>query len=129
MDEDFHRGEDAYNNFYGNPKYRNPNLGEVKRAPFYAFTVVLSDLGTKGGMLTDENARVLRADGSPIGGLYAVGNNSAAVMGNSYAGPGATLGPAMTFGWIAAHDIAEQARLNRPKAAAPAARQVAARAS
>ncbi|MDB5425410.1 MAG: putative dehydrogenase, partial [Phenylobacterium sp.] len=114
-DDDFHRGEDAYNNYYGNPAYKNPNLGEVKKAPFYAFTVVLSDLGTKGGMLTDEHARVLRKDGAPIPGLYAVGNNSAAVMGNSYAGPGATLGPAMTFGWVAAHDISERARLNRPE--------------
>jgi succinate dehydrogenase/fumarate reductase flavoprotein subunit len=116
VDEDFHRGENAYNNYYGNPKYKNPNLGEVKKGPFYAFRVVLSDLGTKGGMLTDEDGRVLREDGSAIGGLYAVGNNSAAVMGHSYAGPGATLGPAMTFGWVAAHHIREKSRLNRPDA-------------
>lgn len=105
-DEDFHRGESAYDRWYGNPKYDNPNLGEVKKPPFYAFKMVLGDLGTKGGLLTDENARVLAADGSVIPGLYSAGNNSAAVMGNSYAGPGATIGPAMTFGWVAAHDMA-----------------------
>ena len=60
------------------------------------------DLGTKGGLVTDEHARVLREDGSPIGGLYAVGNTSASVMGNEYAGAGATIGPSLTFGWVAA---------------------------
>ncbi len=114
VDEDFNRGHDAYNNYYGNPSYKNPNMGEVKKPPFYSMQIVLSDLGTKGGMLTDEEARVLRTDGSVITGLYAVGNCSAAVMGNSYAGPGATLGPAMTFGRVAANHIAQQARLNRP---------------
>ena len=64
------------------------------------------DLGTKGGLRTDERARVLRADGSPIPGLYAAGNASASVMGHSYAGAGATIGPAMTFGYIAALDLA-----------------------
>jgi 3-oxosteroid 1-dehydrogenase len=107
-DEDFHRGESAYDHWYGNPKYPNPNLGEVSKPPFFAFRMVLSDLGTKGGLLTDEYARVLRRDGSSIPGLYATGNNSASVMGNDYAGPGATLGPAMTFGWIAAQHIANE---------------------
>lgn len=105
-DDDFHRGENAYDNWYGNPAYKNPNLGTVEKPPFYAFKMLISDLGTKGGLLTDEHARVLREDGSVIPGLYASGNNSAAVMGNSYAGPGATLGPAMTFGWIAANHMA-----------------------
>jgi hypothetical protein len=102
-DDDYHRGESAYDRYYGNPDYPNPNLGEVKEPPFYALRIVPGDLGTKGGLLTDENARVLREDGSPIPGLYATGNASAAVMGRDYAGPGATIGPAMTFGWVAAH--------------------------
>jgi 3-oxosteroid 1-dehydrogenase len=105
-DDDFHRGESAYDNYYGDPSYKNPNLGEVDKPPFIAFTIVPGDLGTKGGVLTDENARALREDGTVIKGLYATGNVSAAVMGNDYAGPGATIGPAMTFGWIAAHDLA-----------------------
>jgi len=67
---------------------------------------VPGDLGTKGGLVTDERARVLRADGSVIEGLYAAGNCSAAVMGHTYAGPGATIGPALVFGYLAAEDIA-----------------------
>ena len=68
--------------------------------------IVPGDLGTKGGLVTDARARVLRTDGSVIPGLYAAGNVSASVMGHSYAGAGATIGPAMTFGYIAARDMA-----------------------
>jgi 3-oxosteroid 1-dehydrogenase len=81
----------------------------VERAPFYAVRIVPGDLGTKGGLRTDDRARVLREDGSVIAGLYAAGNTSAAVMGRTYAGPGATIGPAMTFGYLAALDIASVA--------------------
>jgi succinate dehydrogenase/fumarate reductase flavoprotein subunit len=63
----------------------------------------------QGGLRTDARARVLRKDGSVIDGLYAAGNASAAVMGHSYAGAGATIGPAMTFGYIAAHDLVSDA--------------------
>jgi 3-oxosteroid 1-dehydrogenase len=63
------------------------------------------DLGTKGGLVTDEWARVLRTDGTSIEGLYAVGNSMSSVMGNSYPGAGATIGPAMTFGYLAAHHV------------------------
>ena len=106
-DEDFHRGDSAYDRYYGDPRRRpNPNLAPLERPPFYAVKIVPGDLGTKGGLVTDERARVLRADGSPVPGLYAAGNTSAAVMGNSYAGAGATIGPAMTFGYIAALDLA-----------------------
>lgn len=86
----------------------NPSLHRIDEGPFYAVKIVPGDLGTKGGLVTDERARVLRADGSVIEGLYAAGNCSAAVMGNTYAGPGATIGPAMTFGYLAAEDIAQQ---------------------
>jgi len=106
-DEDFGRGNSAYDRYYGDPRCRpNPNLAPLARPPFYAIKIVPGDLGTKGGLRTDERARVLRQDGSPIGGLYAAGNASAAVMGHSYAGAGATIGPAMTFGYIAALDMA-----------------------
>jgi succinate dehydrogenase/fumarate reductase flavoprotein subunit len=107
VDEDFHRGESAYANYYGDPSYPRPNLGEIDKPPYIAFTLVPGDLGTKGGVLTDENARALRPDGSVIEGFYATGNCSAAVMGHSYAGPGATIGPAMTFGYVAANDLAK----------------------
>jgi 3-oxosteroid 1-dehydrogenase len=106
-DTDFHRGDSAYDRYYGDPRRRpNPNLGALATPPFYAVKIVPGDLGTKGGLRTDERARVLRPDGSAIPGLYAAGNTSAAVMGHSYAGAGATIGPAMTFGYIAALDLA-----------------------
>jgi 3-oxosteroid 1-dehydrogenase len=106
-DADFGRGASAYDRYYGDPRVRpNPNLAALERPPFYAARIVPGDLGTKGGLVTDERARVLRADGSVIEGLYAAGNVSAAVMGHSYAGAGATIGPAMTFGYIAAMDLA-----------------------
>lgn len=106
-DEDFGRGASAYERYYGDPFNRpNPCLGPLSRPPFHAVRIVPGDLGTKGGLSTDERARVLRPDGTAIAGLYAAGNTSALVMGRTYAGPGATLGPAMTFGYIAALDLA-----------------------
>ena len=105
-DEDFGRGDSAYDRYYGDPRRANPNLAPLARPPFYAVKIVPGDLGTKGGLCTDERARVLRPDGTAIEGLFAAGNASAAVMGHSYAGAGATIGPAMTFGYIAAHTMA-----------------------
>lgn len=111
VDEDFHRGDSAYDKYYGDPRVRpNPSLGPIEQAPFYAVKMVPGDLGTKGGVVTDERARALREDGSVIEGLYAAGNASAAVMGHTYAGAGATIGPAITFGYLAALDIADRAR-------------------
>ena len=106
-DEEFGRGDSAYDRYYGDPRCRpNPNLAPLARPPFYAARIVPGDLGTKGGLRTDSRARVLREDGTPIPGLYAAGNASASVMGHSYAGAGATIGPAMTFGYIAARTMA-----------------------
>jgi 3-oxosteroid 1-dehydrogenase len=107
VDEDFHRGESAYDQYYSDPTVKpNPSLHTIDQAPFYAVKIVPGDLGTKGGLVTDERARALRPDGSVIEGLYAAGNASAAVMGHTYAGPGATIGPALAFGYLAAKDIA-----------------------
>ncbi|WP_343061374.1 3-oxosteroid 1-dehydrogenase [Nocardioides luti] len=107
VDADFHRGESAYDQYYSDPTVKpNPSLHVIDQGPFYAVKIVPGDLGTKGGLVTDERARVLRADGSVIPGLYAAGNVSSAVMGRTYAGPGATIGPALTFGYLAAEDIA-----------------------
>ncbi|MHA5047634.1 3-oxosteroid 1-dehydrogenase [Streptomyces sp. SD15] len=106
-DTDFHRGDSAYDHYYTDPAILpNSCLAPLWLAPFYAFKIVPGDLGTKGGLRTDARARVLRPDGSVIPSLYAAGNASAAVMGHSYAGAGSTIGPAMTFGYIAALDIA-----------------------
>jgi 3-oxosteroid 1-dehydrogenase len=108
-DEDFGRGDSAYDHYYGDPRCRpNPNLAPLAQPPYYAVKIVPGDLGTKGGLRTDQRARVLRRDGTVIEGLYAAGNASAAVMGHSYAGAGATIGPAMTFGYIAALDMADR---------------------
>jgi 3-oxosteroid 1-dehydrogenase len=101
-DDKFNRGDSAYDRYYGDPTLPNPCLNELVKPPFYAAKLVPGDLGTKGGLVTDEQARVLREDGSVVEGLYATGNTSASVMGNEYAGPGATIGPSITFGWVAA---------------------------
>ncbi|MEU2233753.1 FAD-dependent oxidoreductase [Streptomyces vietnamensis] len=105
-DEDFHRGDSVYDRYYGDPTLPNPNLAPLDKGPYYAIPVHPGDIGTKGGLVTDATARVLREDGSPIDGLYASGNVSSAVMGETYPGPGATIGPAMTFSWLAVDDIA-----------------------
>ena len=109
-DPDFGRGVSAYDRYFGDPTVKpNPNLAPIDKAPYYAVQVVAGDLGTKGGLVTDEYARALRADGSVIDGLYCVGNNSASVMGATYPGPGCTIGSTMTFGYIAARHIAGRA--------------------
>jgi len=106
-DLDYHRGENAYDNYYGDPTVKpNPNLAPLDKAPYYAVEVVAGDLGTKGGLVTDEFARVRRQNGELIEGLYCVGNNSASVMGTTYPGPGCTIGATMTFGYIAARHAA-----------------------
>ncbi len=107
-DDDFNRGDSVYDNYYGDPTLPNPNLYPLGDPPYYAFRIVLGDLGTSGGLRTDEYARVLRPDDIVVPGLYAVGNTAAPVMGRSYAGAGATIGPAMTFGFVAAKHVAAQ---------------------
>ena len=115
-DEDFGRGESGYDHYYGDPTVKpNSSLAPIDAAPFYAVQIVPGDLGTKGGLRTDVDARVLRVDGTVIPGLYAAGNVSATMMGHTYAGPGATIGPAITFGYLAAKHIAATAA--RPVAA------------
>ncbi len=102
-DPEFGRGDAAYDRFYGDPRVQpNPNLAPIETAPYYAVPIHGGDIGTCGGLVTDENARVLDAHGEPLSGLYAIGNTAASVMGGSYPGAGATIGPAMTFGFVAA---------------------------
>lgn len=103
IDEDFHRGESAYNNYYGDPTVKpNPNLGPLERAPFYAAAIYPGDVGTAGGILADEHGRALREDGGAIPGLYVTGNSASSVNGRAYPGAGASVGPAMVFGYLAA---------------------------
>lgn len=107
VDGDFGRGNSAYDRYYGDPTvHPNPCLGPLEKGPFTAFRVVIGDLGTKGGVVTDADGRALREDGTVIEGLYAAGNNSASVMGRTYPGPGSTIGPAVVFGMRAARHMA-----------------------
>jgi 3-oxosteroid 1-dehydrogenase len=102
-DEDFHRGDRGYDHHYGDPSHRpSSTLGSIEEGPFYALQVYPGDIGTFGGVVTDEFARALRPDGTVVEGLYATGNSTASVMGRFYPGAGATLGPSFTFGYIAA---------------------------
>ena len=104
-DLDFHRGETVFDRYYGDEKVQpNACLAPIETPPFYGLESYPGELGTKGGLKTDTRARVLSESGAPIAGLYAIGNCSASVMGHSYPGAGATIGPAMTFGYIAARD-------------------------
>jgi 3-oxosteroid 1-dehydrogenase len=106
-DGDFRRGETVYDTYYGDPRVKpNPNLGPIRQPPFWAVRVHPGDLGTKGGLLTDADARVLHEDGMPIPGLYAAGNTSASVMGRTYPGPGGTIGPATVFAHLAVRHLA-----------------------
>jgi len=103
VDEDFGRGHSQADRYYGDPRIEpNPCMRPLEQGPFYAIEVVPGDLGTKGGLVTDAQARVLREDGTPIPGLFAAGNCSSAVMGRSYPGAGGTIGPAIVFGFVAA---------------------------
>lgn len=107
IDQDFQKGNSAYDRYYGDPTVRpNPCLGSFEKGPYTAYRLVPGDLGTKGGLVTDTESRVLREDGSVIEGLYAAGNTSAAVMGHTYPGPGSTIGPAAVFGLRAARHMA-----------------------
>lgn len=90
---------------YGDPSVTpNPSLKPIEKGPFYAMPIYPGDIGTNGGLRTDERARVVDERGTPIAGLYAIGNNAASAMGESYPGAGVTIGPALTFGYLAARD-------------------------
>jgi succinate dehydrogenase/fumarate reductase flavoprotein subunit len=106
-DPAFGKGSTAYNRFYGDADHQpNPCLAPLAQPPYYAVKVVVGEIGTYDGIRTDRHARALNAQREPIPGLYAVGNDMASIMGGAYPGPGITLGPAMTFAWIAARHLA-----------------------
>lgn len=105
-DADFGKGRGIYNRYQGDPRHEpNPCLAPLLRPPFYAVKLKPGDIGTFAGLRTDSRARVLGRDGEAIPGLYAAGNDQASVFGGGYPGGGATLGPAMTFAYIAALDF------------------------
>lgn len=106
-DPDFGRGRSAYDRYYGDPTVApNPNLRPLLKGPFYAVKMVLSDLGTCGGLKADGRARVVHEDGNVIAGLYAIGNTAANAFGTTYPGAGATIAQGLVYGYIAARDAA-----------------------
>ncbi|MDB9813296.1 FAD-binding protein [Gammaproteobacteria bacterium] len=105
IDVDLRRGDSAYDRYYGDPSITpNPCLAPLEEGPFYCMVLYPGEMGTAGGLVIDTNARVLKPDGQFIAGLYACGNVTTALL-PTYPGPGSTLGPAMTFGYLAAKDI------------------------
>ncbi|WP_306555215.1 FAD-dependent oxidoreductase [Acidovorax sp.] len=109
-DPAFGRGSTAFNRYLADPEHGpNPCVAPIERGPFYAIKVLMGDLGTFDGINTSVVGEVLRRDGSAIDGLYAVGNDRASMMGGNYPGAGITHGPNMTFGYVTANHIADQA--------------------
>ena len=105
-DPEFGKGTTSYNRSLGDPDHGpNPCLAPLETGPFYAVRLYVGDLGTFAGLKTNANAEVLNEDGKPLGGLYSVGNDAASIMGGNYPGGGITLGPALTFGYIAARHM------------------------
>jgi succinate dehydrogenase/fumarate reductase flavoprotein subunit len=109
-DPAFGKGSKAYNRYQGDALHGpNPCVAPVRSRPYYAIKMVVGDLGTYAGIVTDEHARALDAEGRVIPGLYAAGNDMASIMGGNYPGAGITLGPALTFGYIAGRHLADGA--------------------
>ncbi|MDF0492582.1 FAD-dependent oxidoreductase [Bradyrhizobium yuanmingense] len=109
-DAAFGKGSKAYNRYQGDALHGpNPCVAPIENGPFYAIKMVIGDLGTYAGIVTDANARALDAEGRVIPGLYAAGNDMASIMGGNYPGAGITLGPALTFGYIAGRHLADSA--------------------
>jgi hypothetical protein len=107
LDPEFGRGTSIYQRHLGDPNHSpNPCVAPIERPPFYALCNYPADLGTAIGFRTDAHARVLRNDGTAIAGLYACGNDMGSIMNGNYPGPGITLGPALTFGYIAGQHLA-----------------------
>lgn len=109
-DPAFGRGNTAFNRYLGDPEQKpNPNVGPIGEGPFYALEIFMGDLGTFDGLSTSVEGNVLDAEGAPIEGLYAVGNDRRSVMGGAYPGAGITLGPAVAFGYLTGRNIAQNA--------------------
>ena len=124
-DAAFGKGSKAYNRYQGDALITpNPCVAPLETGPYYAIKLVVGDIGTFAGLVTDERTRVLGQDGTPIKGLYAVGNDAASVMGGNYPGAGITLGPALTFGYVAGLQLAA-APQNKTEAAQQAIREPA----
>lgn len=108
VDGEFHKGDSSYNRAQGDMAAPYPCLAPLRKPPFYAVRIYTGDMGTAKGLATDTKARVLRDDGTIFPGLFAVGNDMQSIMSGTYPGPGITLGPALTFGYVAGRTLAGQ---------------------
>lgn len=123
-DPEFGRGSKAYNRYQGDALHSpNPCVAPLRTGPFYALKLVPGDLGSFMGIRTNEHAQAINAHGMPIPGLYAAGNDAASIMGGEYSGAGITLGPGLTFGYVAGNHIADQTTASPPQRIATPARQ------
>lgn len=123
-DPEFGRGSKAYNRYQGDALHTpNPCVAPLANGAFYALKLVPGDLGSFMGIRTNEHAQVVSRDGDPILGLYAAGNDAASIMGGEYSGAGITLGPGLTFGYVAGNHIADHVQATLPKASVAAARE------
>jgi predicted oxidoreductase len=106
-DPQFGKGSKAYNRYQGDALHGpNPCVAPIVKGPYYAIKVMIGDIGTFAGLKVDGQGRALNELGAVIPGLYAVGNDACSIMGGNYPGAGITLGPALTFGYIAGQSIA-----------------------
>ncbi len=113
----FGKGSKAYNRYQGDTFHSpNPCVAPIERGPFYALKIRIGDIGTFAGLRADAACHVLDSSGSPIQGLFAVGNDACSIMGGNYPGAGITLGPALTFGYIAGKAIASAVPLQNESA-------------
>lgn len=120
VDREFGKGGNAYNRYMGDPLHTpNPCIAPLNKAPYYAIKIGTGDLGSARGLLTDAQANVLDRAGQPVAGLYAAGNEMNSIMDGTYPGPGITLGPGLTFGYLAACEIAERLRNGKSNATHP----------
>jgi len=116
VDSQFQKGSNAYHKYVGDPAHTpNPCVAPLEHPPYYGLAVYPGDLGTVAGLRTNEHAQVLNASGTPIAGLYACGNDMSSIMAGAYPGPGITLGPALTFGYVAAMHVARSADRGHPQ--------------
>jgi succinate dehydrogenase/fumarate reductase flavoprotein subunit len=116
LDTEFNRGSSAYNRYLGDATHRpNPCVGEIKQAPFYAIRVYPGDIGTIYGLAADQYSRVLDTNDCPIEGLYACGNDRNSIMGGFYPSGGITIGPALTFAYLAVLHAHSGDRADQPK--------------
>lgn len=116
VDEDFHKGDTLFGRAAGDSDHGpNPNIGPIRKSPFYAVAVVPTPLTTSFGIRTDTKSQALREDGTPIRGLYVLGNDASSVMGSEYPGAGSQVGAGMTFGWLAAQHAASRGDYAAPQ--------------